>query len=108
MATIKGDINNTLELLNNLVEGGDEISEYSQWCGLNQGLKTLRNDFYNFIKRREDFIKSKTGKNFDLIQFIKDPEYRQHQINLYEKAKLHLMYLLLFHHHLTLVKCIKR
>lgn len=87
LATIKGDINNTLELLNNLVEGGDEISEYSQWCGLNQGLKTLRNDFYNFIKRREDFIKSKTGKNFDLIQFIKDPEYRQHQINLYEKSK---------------------
>lgn len=39
LATIKGDINNTLELLNNLVEGGDEISEYSQWCGLNQGLK---------------------------------------------------------------------
>lgn len=80
-------ISSTLNLLSNLVEGGNEISEYSQWCGINQGLKTLRNDFYNFIRRRENFISRKTGHSFDLLKFIKDPDYKIAQIHLYELNK---------------------
>ena len=38
-------------VLHKISDAASEFSEYSQWCGINQGIKTKRIDYHNFVDR---------------------------------------------------------
>ena len=75
----------TLSVLNN---GGTEISNYARLCGINQGLKTKREDTFNFIRQIENSFFKFTGKSLDLIEFIINENYRNIKIEEYEQNKM--------------------
>ena len=77
----------TLETLATLNEAGEEISMGSRLCGINQGIKTLRHEFYNYIHAINKFFTDRMGMRFDIIQWVKDENYRNAMNKVYEGKK---------------------
>ena len=77
-----------IKVLSILNEGGTEISNYARLCGINQGLKTKREDTFNFIRQIENSFQRTVGKSLDFIKFITDEGYRNIKINEYEENKV--------------------
>lgn len=90
---ILNDVNN-LNTYNTLAK---EFSQYTGLCGINQGLKTQREQFYSNIFRIEQYINKKIrariskdsnsslkGYKFDFIKFITNKGYQNFWINSYE------------------------
>ncbi|MGM9530843.1 hypothetical protein [Intestinibacter sp.] len=87
----------TLNKLAAFAEGGQEISTYSQLCGINQGVKALRNEYFTKLQTLEKFISDKIDLyiveidglhyRFDFLRFISDEDYRNDAILRYERAK---------------------
>lgn len=87
----------TLNNLSAFAKGGQEISTYSQLCGINQGVKALRNEYFTRLQTLEKFISDKIDLHiveidglhykFDFLRFISDEDYRNDAILRYERAK---------------------
>ena len=89
-------------VLHKISDAASEFSEYSQWCGINQGIKTKRIDYHNFVDRRISYIEkvlNDTGETinnstkrssyikFDFYKFWKDKNYQKAMIAAYESKK---------------------
>ena len=84
-------------ILSEINDAASEFSEYSQWCGINQGIKTKRIDYHNFVDRRISFIESVLNRDegsslpayikFDFYKFWKDENYQKAMIAAYENKK---------------------
>ena len=88
----------TLIKLVTFANGGQEISTYSQLCGINQGVKALRDEYFTKLQKLEKFISDRIDLHiiaeidglhyrFDFLRFISDEDYRNDAILRYERAK---------------------
>lgn len=87
----------TLIKLVTFANGGQEISTYSQLCGINQGVKALRDEYFTKLQKLEKFISDRIDLRiaeidglyykFDFLRFISDEDYRNDAILRYERAK---------------------
>ena len=89
-AHIIGQEQQTVEDLQTLSKGADEMFVLGQILGLNQGIKTSSSDFIKQINTFERAIYNITkdpNDIVDLIKFIFNKDYRQQVINTYESVK---------------------
>lgn len=98
-----GDLHN-MKVLLELKQKSDELTRLGRLGSLNQGIKTKLMDKIKYINQIESFVNRKFTSfnkenelspddegyitpNFNLIEFIQNPEYKQEMIDAYEQAK---------------------
>jgi len=79
-------------IVNDVLPITEEQNIAGMELGVNQGIPTNEFDFYNKLLRIENFINSAYSAagletNFDIVQFIENPSYKEFQINKYESIK---------------------
>lgn len=81
------------KVIEDIVPATEEQSIVGAILSINQGMKTNLFDFYNKLMRIENFVNrrlnsiSENEETFDIVQFLRDPEYAKKFIDLYEGIK---------------------
>ena len=88
------DINNMNILLEKVLPAMKEQQINGQILGINQGLKTNAYEEWNWIRKIENFVNQRyiqsdleNPQQFNLLEFLRNPEYQKRQIDQYEKVK---------------------
>ena len=63
------------EILKALSTGAKEMRMLGSMFSLNQGIPTKPQEIINKVNDIQDFVKKRTKKEFDLIQFVHNPVY---------------------------------
>lgn len=82
-----------VETLAKFSKGAEEVSMLARLCGINQGLKTSMMDTFNYVRNVTDFINKRLPDDvyFDFYKFIKDPQYKQDMIQMYQKTSFNIL-----------------
>lgn len=82
-----------VETLAKFSKGAEEVSMLAKLCGINQGLKTSMMDTFNYVRSVTDFVNKRLPDDvyFDFYRFIKDPQYKQDMIQMYQKTSFNIL-----------------
>ena len=101
----------TYNNIKELAKGAADLKDLGQILGLNKGLKTSSEDIQRQVSNIEEILNTRVDRflkekrreyktrrvyldskypdlRFDIMQFVLDPEYRQQQIERYERIKV--------------------